>query len=77
MTTPQDPASRALGAPVSDPATAPDPASPQVSSLFERRERPVLDFAEQAAAVAAACHQMAVRFHQGQASRLRYRRAQH
>jgi D-sedoheptulose 7-phosphate isomerase len=41
--------------------TTPQP----VSSLFDRREQPVLDFAEQAAAVAAACHQMAVRFHKG------------
>jgi D-sedoheptulose 7-phosphate isomerase len=37
----------------------------QVSSLFERREGPAREFAEQAAAVAAACHQMALRFHQG------------
>ena len=29
------------------------------------REQPVREFAEQAAAVAAACHQMALRFHQG------------
>jgi D-sedoheptulose 7-phosphate isomerase len=39
--------------------------SPSVSQLFERREQPVLQFADQAAAVAAACHQMAIRFHQG------------
>jgi len=38
---------------------------PAVSDLFDRRERPVLDFADQAAAVAAACHQMASRFHRG------------
>jgi D-sedoheptulose 7-phosphate isomerase len=65
LTTPQVPASSALAAPTPDPATAPDPASSQVNTLFERRERPVLDFAKQAAAVAAACHQMAVRFHRG------------
>ncbi len=41
------------------------PQEPGVSILFDRRERPAADFAEQAAAVAAACHQMAVRFHQG------------
>jgi len=33
--------------------------------LFDQREQPVRDFAAQAAAVAAACHDMAVRFHQG------------
>jgi D-sedoheptulose 7-phosphate isomerase len=55
MTTPQDPAPAALAA----------SAAAQVNSLFDRREQPVLDFAEQAPAVAAACHQMAVRFHQG------------
>lgn len=65
MTTPQEPASLGLAAPTPDPTAAPDAASSQVSRLFERRERPVLDFARQAAAVAAACHQMAVRFHQG------------
>jgi D-sedoheptulose 7-phosphate isomerase len=57
MTTPQEPASVGLAAPAADPAN--------VRALFERREQPILDFAEQAASVAAACHQMAVRFHQG------------
>jgi D-sedoheptulose 7-phosphate isomerase len=33
--------------------------------LFDRRDEPTRDFAAQAAAVAAACHDMAVRFHQG------------
>jgi D-sedoheptulose 7-phosphate isomerase len=33
--------------------------------LFQLREAPVLDLAEQAGAVADACHAMAVRFHQG------------
>jgi D-sedoheptulose 7-phosphate isomerase len=36
-----------------------------VSTLFDRREQPVREFADQAAVVAAACHQMAIRFHQG------------
>jgi D-sedoheptulose 7-phosphate isomerase len=34
-------------------------------SLFRRREQPVREFAEQADEVAAACYQMALRFHQG------------
>jgi D-sedoheptulose 7-phosphate isomerase len=37
----------------------------QVASLFLRREQPARELAEQAGAVAAACHQMAIRFHQG------------
>lgn len=37
----------------------------RVSALFERRVAPVLEFAEQAGAVAAACHAMAERFHRG------------
>jgi D-sedoheptulose 7-phosphate isomerase len=45
--------------------TAPATADPKVSRLFDRREQPVLEFADQAASVAAACHQMAIRFHQG------------
>jgi D-sedoheptulose 7-phosphate isomerase len=36
-----------------------------VAALFARREAPVADLADQAGAVAAACHAMAVRFHQG------------
>ena len=40
-------------------------AGAQVVSLFDRREQPVHEFADQAAAVATACHQMALRFHQG------------
>jgi D-sedoheptulose 7-phosphate isomerase len=39
--------------------------SARADELFERRARPLRDFAAQASAVAAACHQMAVRFHQG------------
>ena len=34
-------------------------------TLFRRREQPVREFAEQAGEVAAACYQMALRFHQG------------
>ena len=33
--------------------------------LFERRAAPMRDFADQAGAVASACHDMAIRFHQG------------
>ncbi len=40
-------------------------AAPAVSDLFDRREQPVRDLGAQAGAVAAACHQMAIRFHQG------------
>ena len=36
-----------------------------VTRLFERREAPIQDLAEHAGTVAAACHAMAVRFHQG------------
>jgi D-sedoheptulose 7-phosphate isomerase len=52
----------------------PRPASPvaggtdansTVASLFRRREQPVREFAAQAGEVAEACHQMALRFHQG------------
>ena len=40
-------------------------ADDQVSALFERREQPVRELADQAVAVAAACHDMAIRFHRG------------
>ncbi len=40
-------------------------AGDEVSALFERREQPVRELAGQAAAVAAACHDMAIRFHRG------------
>ena len=36
-----------------------------VAALFARREAPIEDLAGQAGAVAATCHAMAVRFHQG------------
>jgi D-sedoheptulose 7-phosphate isomerase len=44
--------------------TAPG-ADERVTRLFERRQQPVRDFAAQAATVADACHQMALRFHRG------------
>jgi D-sedoheptulose 7-phosphate isomerase len=37
----------------------------EVAALFHRREEPTREFAEQAGAVATACHQMALRFHRG------------
>jgi D-sedoheptulose 7-phosphate isomerase len=49
-----------------DPASSSARAdSDEVTALFERRTAPVLEFAEQAGAVAAACHAMAARFHLG------------
>jgi D-sedoheptulose 7-phosphate isomerase len=41
------------------------PGERLVASLFQRREQPVREFADQAGEVAAACYQMALRFHQG------------
>jgi D-sedoheptulose 7-phosphate isomerase len=35
------------------------------AELFERRAAPMRDFADQAGAVASACHDMAIRFHRG------------
>jgi D-sedoheptulose 7-phosphate isomerase len=50
----------------STPGAASTPSAPTaVTALFERRVQPVLEFAEQAGRVAAACHDMAIRFHQG------------
>jgi D-sedoheptulose 7-phosphate isomerase len=48
----------------------PEPAAPAAAGdeamrLFGRRSEPILGLVKQAAAVAAACHAMAVRFHQG------------
>jgi D-sedoheptulose 7-phosphate isomerase len=43
----------------------PAPANAEVTRLFELRSEPARDLARQAAAVAAACHAMAVRFHRG------------
>jgi len=37
----------------------------EVTAAFESRTGPMLDFTEQAGDVVAACHAMAVRFHQG------------
>ena len=50
-----------------DPEPAAQPATPgdEAARTFERRDAPVRDLAAQADAVAAACHAMAVRFHQG------------
>jgi D-sedoheptulose 7-phosphate isomerase len=55
-------------APGGGPAAAPSPASlaaGDVAALFDRRAAPLQDLADQAAAVAAACYDMAVRFHRG------------
>jgi D-sedoheptulose 7-phosphate isomerase len=65
------PADRA--AEIAGPGTTPPPAhaaaemddTADVASLFERRAAPMRDLADQAAAVATACHDMAIRFHQG------------
>jgi D-sedoheptulose 7-phosphate isomerase len=45
--------------------TSPPDAAGAVRALFDQREQPVREFAEQAGAVAAACHEMAIRFHRG------------
>jgi D-sedoheptulose 7-phosphate isomerase len=60
-------AAGATGTPgAGNPAGAPgDGGDDGVASLFERRAAPLRDFADQASAVATACHDMAVRFHQG------------
>jgi D-sedoheptulose 7-phosphate isomerase len=50
------------------PVTAPGQdarGSPEVTRLFELRSEPARDLANQAVAVADACHAMAVRFHRG------------
>ncbi|HEY2508766.1 MAG TPA: SIS domain-containing protein [Streptosporangiaceae bacterium] len=39
--------------------------APDVAGIFGRREEPARELASQATAVAAACHAMALRFHQG------------
>lgn len=46
------------------PAAAVSPQA-RAGALFDLREQPVRELAEQAAAVAAACHEMAERFHRG------------
>ncbi|MGO9141377.1 MAG: SIS domain-containing protein [Streptosporangiaceae bacterium] len=50
-----------------DELSAPLPRSDDdlVTELFERRATPVSELADQAGAVAVACHAMAVRFHRG------------
>jgi D-sedoheptulose 7-phosphate isomerase len=60
VTRPQEPAT-ASGAQGADALGA----DALITSIFDRREQPLREFAGQAAAVAAACHQMAMRFHQG------------
>jgi D-sedoheptulose 7-phosphate isomerase len=47
------------------PTTAVPTTGDRIATLFQRREQPARELAEQAGAVAAACHQMAIRFHQG------------
>ena len=44
---------------------SPPPAADEASRLFESRAAAVSDFADQAGAVAQACHAMALRFHRG------------
>ena len=46
-------------------AAAAQPLDDEAARLFELRAAPVQNFADQAGAVAAACHDMAIRFHQG------------
>ena len=58
MTSPEDLAPAAAAAPAGAGGNA-------VTALFERRAAPMRDFADQASAVAAACHDMAIRFHRG------------
>jgi D-sedoheptulose 7-phosphate isomerase len=43
----------------------PAPSGDAVGDLFDRREQPVQELADQAGDVAAACYDMAVRFHRG------------
>jgi D-sedoheptulose 7-phosphate isomerase len=67
---PQRDATSGMGVPQSavPQQAAPRPAGlahDPVATLFQRREQPVREFAEQAGEVAAACHQMAIRFHRG------------
>jgi len=49
----------------SRPHASGNEAADDAARLFDLRSAPVRDFAEQAAAVARACHAMAARFHQG------------
>jgi D-sedoheptulose 7-phosphate isomerase len=46
-------------------AAAAQPRDDEAARLFELRAAPMQNFADQAGAVAAACHDMAIRFHQG------------
>ncbi len=65
MMTQKEPASLAAGTMTAAHPAAQARVSPQVGGVFDRREQPLHDFALQAAAVAAACYEIAVRFHQG------------
>ncbi|HEU5421479.1 MAG TPA: SIS domain-containing protein [Streptosporangiaceae bacterium] len=47
------------------PAVPAPPGDDAAATLFGRREQPVHELADQAGAVAAACHDMAIRFHRG------------
>ncbi len=53
------------GPPPTAPGTGAPPVPGEVSALFERRAQPLEELAGQAGQVAAACHDMAVRFHRG------------
>jgi D-sedoheptulose 7-phosphate isomerase len=53
----------AAGPPAAAGSAAPDGSA--AASLFDLRVAPMQDFADQAGAVAAACHDMAIRFHRG------------
>lgn len=52
-------------APPAAPSRAVAAPADRLADIFARREAPLRELATQAAAVAAACHQMALRFHQG------------
>jgi D-sedoheptulose 7-phosphate isomerase len=61
---PTIPAAGAPPAPPAGPAGMAD-GTAEVSTLFERRTQPLDELAGQAGQVAAACHDMALRFHRG------------
>jgi D-sedoheptulose 7-phosphate isomerase len=52
-------------APGARPAGGPAGGDDEAARVFERRAAPMQDFADQAGAVAAACHDIAIRFHRG------------
>jgi D-sedoheptulose 7-phosphate isomerase len=55
----------AAGPPLSGTATGPPLSGTAAGRLFARRDEPARHIADQAGAVAAACHAMAIRFHRG------------